>query len=98
MFSFKSSHRRWSVKIRLLKISQMSQENTFAGLQAPTQVFPCKICEIFMNICFEEYLRTTASAVFFSWHLRWSLFLKNLQVFRSATLLKRDFNTDFQNF
>ena len=30
-------------------------------------MFSCEICEIFKNICFEEYLRTTASVVSFSW-------------------------------
>ena len=49
--------------------------------------------EIFKNTFFEEYLRTTAFVVSFSWHLFWSLFLINLQVFRSVTLLKRDFST-----
>ena len=33
----------------------------------PAQVFFCEICEIFKYNYFEEYLRTTASAVFFSW-------------------------------
>ena len=33
----------------------------------PTQVFYCGICEIFKNSYFEEYLRTTASVVSFSW-------------------------------
>ena len=61
--------------------------------KTPTQVFFCEICKISKNTFFEEYLRTTASAVSFSWHLCWSLFIINLQVFRSATLLKRDFRT-----
>ena len=56
-------------------------------------VFSCEICDIFNNVFFEEYLRTTASVVSFSWNLCWSLFLINLQVFRSATLLKRAFST-----
>ena len=30
-----------------------------------TQVFSCEICEIFKNTYFEEYLRTTASVIFF---------------------------------
>ena len=33
----------------------------------PTQVFSSEICEIFKNTYFEEYLRTTASVVSFSW-------------------------------
>ena len=37
-------------------------------------------------------MRTTASVVYFSLHLCWSLFLTNLQVFKPATLFKRDCN------
>ena len=29
--------------------------------ETPTQVFSCKICEIFKNTYFEEHLQTTAS-------------------------------------
>ena len=35
--------------------------------QTPTQVFSCLICEILKSAYFEEYLRTTASVVSFSW-------------------------------
>ena len=81
MFSFKSSHRRCSVKEVLIKISQISQENTcvgsllnkVAGLQAT-----------------EEYLRMTASVVSFSWHLCWSLILIKLQVFRLQKISTND--------
>ena len=65
------SHRRCSVKIMFLKISQNSQKNTCVGVlfdklqvfrvETPTQVLSCVICEIFKNICFEEHLWTTTS-------------------------------------
>ena len=61
--------------------------------ETPTKLFYCEICEIFKTIYFEEYMRTTASVVSFSWHLCWCLFLIKFQVFRPATLLKRDSNT-----
>ena len=67
----RSSHRRCSVKKRtFLKIYKISRENTCAGVcfklylkETPTQVFSSEICKIFMNTFFEEYLRTTASAL-----------------------------------
>ena len=58
-----------SVKKVFLKISQISQENTclffnkVAGLQNPTQMFSCEICEIFKNTYFEGHLRTTTPVV-----------------------------------
>ena len=36
--------------------------------ETPTQVFPCKICEMFKNPYFEEHLRTTSSVPFFITH------------------------------
>ena len=66
--SYKSSHQRCSIKTVLLKISQISQENTCAGVsfqlyqkETPAQVFSREICEIFKNTYFEEHMRTTAS-------------------------------------
>ena len=108
MFSFKSSQRWCSVKKVFVKISQISQENTCGSLflikmyvfrpatllkESQTKAFYCEICEIFKNIYFEQYMRTTESVVSFSWHLCQSLFLINLQVFIPAPLLKRDSNT-----
>ena len=51
------------------------------------------------NICERLLLQFVSHA----WYLCWSLFLINLQVLKSATLLKRDFRTsvflcDFRNF
>ena len=46
MFSFRSSHRRCSVR-----------PGTLLKRDSNTGVF-CKICEIFKNADFEEYLRT----------------------------------------
>ena len=61
-----------------LKISQISQENNFAGdrylifqlsrpvtllKDSPTEVFSCEICEIFKSIYLEEHLQTTASVL-----------------------------------
>ena len=39
--------------------------------ETPTQVFFCKICEIFKNTYFEEHLRTTASKLLFWEKPRW---------------------------
>ena len=36
-------------------------------METPTQAFSCEICEIVKNTYFEEYLRTTACVVSFSW-------------------------------
>ena len=37
--------------------------------RAPTQLFPCEICEIFKSTYFEEHLRTTASGYIKNWFL-----------------------------
>ena len=39
--------------------------------ETPTQVFFCKICEIFKNTYFEEHLRTTASKLLFREKPHW---------------------------
>ena len=61
----RSSHRRCSVKKVFSKTSQISQENTCAGVssskETATQVFSCEIYKIFKNMYFEEHMRTTAS-------------------------------------
>ena len=106
MFSFKSSHQRYSVKKVFLKISQEntvleSLLNKAAGLQACNFIkrrlqhrhFPVKFGKFLRTPIFEKYLRTTASVLSFSWHLCWSPFLIKLQVFRPATFLKRVSNT-----
>ena len=67
----RSSHRRCSVKKKtFLKIYKISRENTCAGVcfklylkETPTQVLSSEICEVFMNTYFEEYHRTTVSAL-----------------------------------
>ena len=67
----RSSHRRCSVKKKtFLKIYKISRENTCAGVcfklylkETPTQVLSSEICEVFMNAYFEEYHRTTVSAL-----------------------------------
>ena len=54
----RSSHQRCSAKKVLLKISQVSQESFVLEFlfnnETPTQVFSCKICEIFKTTYFEE--------------------------------------------
>ena len=54
----RSSHQRCSAKKVLLKISQVSQESFVLEFlfnnETPTQVFSCKICEIFKTAYFEE--------------------------------------------
>ena len=37
--------------------------------ESQTKAFYCEICEIFKNIYFEQYMRTTESVVSFSCHL-----------------------------
>ena len=46
----------WSLV--LIKLQRLRSATLFKG--TPTQVFSGEICEIFKNIYFEEYLRTTA--------------------------------------
>ena len=84
MFSFRSSHQRYSAKkVFLKKFCKFHRKtpmleslfNKIPGLQAcnfikkrpPTQAFSCRIYDFFKNTYFEEYLRTTASVVSFSW-------------------------------
>ena len=86
----------------LNKVASLQACN-FIKKRTPTQVFSCGVCKVFKNTYFEEYLRTTAFVVSFSWHLCWSLFLTQLQVFRTVILLKTDFITgvflwNLQNF
>ena len=73
----RSSHRRYSIKKLLLRISQYSQENTCVGVsfsqscrprglqlyekETPTQVLSCECSEILKNKYFEKRLRTAAS-------------------------------------
>ena len=110
MFNFKNSYRRCSVKkVAFKNFAKLTRKHLCWSLfliklqvdlqlydeETPTQLFSCEICKNFKNIFFEEYQQATASVVSFSWHLCWSLFFNNLQVFRSATLLKRDFSTGF---
>ena len=80
MFSFKSSNRRCSAKKVFLKISQISQENICLFL---IKLQVCRLSTLlkrdsntgillwnlrnFKNNNFEEYLRTAASVVAFSW-------------------------------
>ena len=71
MFMFRYSHRRRSVKKVFLKVLRISQENTCVGVdfykkETPTQVLSLKICKIFKDIYFKEYLGTTASVDSFS--------------------------------
>ena len=54
----------------LKNIYKISRENTCIGVcfrlslkETPTQVFSGEICKIVKNTCFEEYVRTTVSAL-----------------------------------
>ena len=83
IFSFKSSHRRCSVKKGVLKkVANFTGKHLCRGLfliklqafrfatllkETPTLVFYCEICEIFKNTYFEEFLPTTAYVVPSSW-------------------------------
>ena len=83
MFSFKSSHLKFSVKKGVLKnFASFTGKHPCWSLfliklqafrvatllkETPTQVFSSEICEIFKNTYFEEFLRMTASVVPFSW-------------------------------
>ena len=61
--NFTGEHLYWSLFLITLQVFRPEpyQEET------PTQVISCEICKIFKNVYFEEYLRTTASVVSFSW-------------------------------
>ena len=66
------------VKKVFLKISQIPQESTYAGMwflikfqkkETPTQVFSCECCEIFKNICLADNLQATAfKFLIATWH------------------------------
>ena len=90
MANFTGKNLCWSlflIKLQVFRPATLLKRDSDTGIS-------CEICEIFKNVFFEEHLWKTASVVSFSWHLCWSLFLINLQVFRTATFLKRDFRTD----
>ena len=62
LFVSRSSHRRRSIKKGVLKKKKPVWESLFQVLryadllkEIPTQVFPCKICQIFKNTYFEEH-------------------------------------------
>ena len=67
--SYKSSHRRRSIKKAVLKCfaiftgKHLCWSLLVIKLQrlTPAQVFPCEYCENFKNTYFEEHLRTAAS-------------------------------------
>ena len=70
--SYKSSHRRCSVKKVFLEIWRNIQENTcvkvsffnnFIKKETLAQMFSCQFCEISKNTFFTEHLWTTASVV-----------------------------------
>ena len=68
---FRSSHRRC--------FANLTGKRLYWGLfliklQAPMQVFPCQIWEIFKSMHFEEHLRTNASKAVK--HLWWSFFYR----------------------
>ena len=50
----------------LNKVASLQACN-FIKKRTPTQVFSCGVCKVFKNTYFEEYLRTTAFVVSFSW-------------------------------
>ena len=90
MANFTGKNLCWSlflIKLQVFRPATLLKRDSDTGIS-------CEICEIFKNVFFEEHLWTTASVVSFSWNLCWSLFLINLQVFRTATFLKRGFRTD----
>ena len=72
-WTFRSSHRRCSVKTMFLKILQNSEENTFARVcnfikkDTLAQVFSREFCEIFKNTFFIEHLQATASDLLQTW-------------------------------
>ena len=75
----RNSHQRCSIKELFLRISQFSQENTFARasfsrvecLRPATLLkrnsgtgFSCKLCKIFKNTFFAEHVRMSASQLY----------------------------------
>ena len=60
LLSFRSSHRKCSVK----NFTNFLRPATLLKKWLQHRCFPVKICQIFKNSYFEEYLRTTSSAVF----------------------------------
>ena len=47
----------------MLKLPFKNVDSFINKKEKPTQVFFCKICQIFKNIYFEKHLRATASEI-----------------------------------